>query len=188
MCDYYHSFLYNPVFGRFVICFWHISLWFHTLMHMGLTFLQNLISKADFVYSIWIIYCPLFISLIHNLPLTLCFPNWQCKELSPGTGTSNFCWERKVKAFQLLKHPVGFPSSALPLGSVWTSLTVIVWLGTVVFPAWSLRCPPEKKPADSQGAKWGETRSREVKGRPTFVFQFVSNTYFFRAKGPAVPH
>lgn len=116
MCDYYHSFLYNPVFGRFVICFWHISLWFHTLMHMGLTFLQNLISKADFVYSIWIIYCPLFISLIHNLSLTLSFPNWQCKELSPRMGTSNFCWERKVKAFQLLKHPMGFLSSALPFG------------------------------------------------------------------------
>lgn len=38
---WWHPFMWNPVFGRVVICFWHISLWFHTLMHIGLTFLQK---------------------------------------------------------------------------------------------------------------------------------------------------
>ena len=66
-CDwwrgYFHPFMCNPASGRFVICFWHISLRFHTFPCIALTFPQKPISKADFVYSLEVIYRPLLIFL-----------------------------------------------------------------------------------------------------------------------------
>lgn len=65
----------------------------------------------------------------------------------------------------------------------------VTWSNGSFFPpCLTVKMATGKEAADSQGAKWGRAGSRGVKGKPSVVFQFISNMYFFRAKGPAVPH
>lgn len=48
--------LSDPVAGSFIICFWHISLWFYILIQTGLAFLPSLLCAAHSLYSVWVIY------------------------------------------------------------------------------------------------------------------------------------